>query len=1362
MRARLAQAPRAPVHTMSPSRPGVCGGAEWVAEYRLHGATGVNWLKRMLRADAAAPATVHGASAPPAAAPPGPAEAGSVEERYRATDALMQAEDYEAARAALEALAAEAPEGSAIHYRLGYVQRQMGEVAAAIESYRRALALKPLSGDIRSELLLTLNYSAEHGAAEVFEEHRRYGAQQVQPVGPPAPDPAWPRRLRVGYLSPDLRSHVVTCFSLPVIARHDRGRFEVFCYHCGTEADAVTQGLRSLADGWLDCAALSDEQLCERIRADRIDILVDLAGHTANHRLGVLARRAAPLQATWIGYPNTTGLRAVDYRITDAVADPPGAADALHVERLLRLPRGFLCYRPGPALAPGPRLPQAAPEEIVFGCFNNFQKLSEPFFGAAARLLEAVPRSRLLLKAKPLMFPSVAARVRERFAAAGIDPARLVLRGWEKSVTDHLAAYGAVDIALDSFPYNGTTTTCEALWMGVPVVTVAGDRHAARVGASLLHAVGLEELVARDPHDFVRIAAALAAAPSRLAALRAGMRERLQRSPLMDEAGFVADLERAYVQAWQERLRAAPEPDDDAAIEQLARDCNASGDHARAVDRLGAALARRGPQPRLHYLLGCALEDLGRAHEAMAQYRAALALDPGAAKAANNLGALLEIEGRLAEAAAQYEAAFAADPGLDTALLNLANLHKRLGDPHKAAHWIRRSIERDPRNPEPYASLAECDVLVWKLDEAEQTVRAALAFAPDSARLHFALGNALQGLARAEEAEQCFRKVLQLQPSMEAAWTNLLFALHYHKGDDAALLEREHRAWAAALPALPVPPPARPATGPRRLRIGYLSPNFHRHSVAYFIEPLLGAHDRSAFRVYGYANVQAPDKVTQRLRHLCDEWRDIYDLGDEAVAERIRADRIDILVDLAGHTAGGRLGVFMRRPAPLQVTWLGYPDTTGLPAIGWRLSDARADPPGEADRLCTEKLYRLPRGFLCYGPAEDAPPVVMTPAAARGYVTFGSFNNLAKVGEATRELWARILAALPGARMLVKAPGLRNPSAQRALLAAFARHGVAAERIDIEGLVPSPSGHLERYGTVDIALDTYPYHGTTTTCEALWMGLPVITLAGPTHVSRVGASLLGQVGLEELVAHSPGEYVQLAVALGRDVARIRALREGMRARLRASPLLDTRGFARDLELAYRRMWAEATGAEMALPPRGGREPLRLHLGGRQPREGWKILNAQPGPGVDFVGDCADLSRFAEGSVREVYASHVLEHLGYQQALPRALAEIHRALEPGGRAFISVPDFDVVCRLFTDPRRTPHERFQLMRIAFGGQVDAWDFHYVGLNGEFLNDYLRRAGFAAVERVDGFGLFEDTSTLRVLGEPVSLNVIARKRG
>jgi predicted O-linked N-acetylglucosamine transferase (SPINDLY family) len=502
-------------------------------------------------------------------------DAGHEQARFNLASALLVLEDHEAALAELQHLSAQGAALPRLLPTLAYVQCQLGRMGAGIETLRRALAERPDDAGLHSSLLLAMNYSAQLDAAAIATEHRRFGHRHEQPVGEAPVDARWPRRLRVGYVSPDFRSHVVASFMWPILARHDRDRFEVFCYYTNTIVDEATEGLRALPEHWADCAALSDADLAARIRADRIDVLVDLAGHTSKSRLGTFALRPAPVQVTYLGYPNTTGLRAVDYRITDALADPPGKADALHVERLLRLPNAFLCYRPGPDVIPVAPLPAARVGAITFGCFNNFQKLSEPFLDAAARILAAVPDSRLLLKAKPLGLRSVAQDLRNRFRMRGIDPEKLVLRGWEASAESHLAIYGAVDVALDSFPYNGTTTTCEAMWMGVPVVTLQGERHAACVGASLLHAVGLDEYVARDADEFVRIAASLAADLPRLAGLRGGMRQRMRASSLMDETGFVGDLEQSYLEVWQaKRAAVAPVPQDAQAIERLWNQCH--------------------------------------------------------------------------------------------------------------------------------------------------------------------------------------------------------------------------------------------------------------------------------------------------------------------------------------------------------------------------------------------------------------------------------------------------------------------------------------------------------------------------------------------------------------------------------------------------------------------------------------------------------------------------------------------------------------------------------------------------------------------------------------------------------------------
>jgi predicted O-linked N-acetylglucosamine transferase (SPINDLY family) len=468
---------------------------------------------------------------------------------------LMELGRWDEALVVMQPLAAENAGLFAARYNLGNLYCKLGRLEEALAEYRAALAVQPDHLDCQCCLLFTLNYSDRLTAAELFEEHRAFGLRQAPAAPLPAPDARWPRRLRVGYLSPDFRDHVVARFFAPVLSLHDRERFEVHCYYTHRTQDDVTASLRALSEHWHDCAALPDEALAQRIRGDGIDILVDLAGHTSGHRIGVLARKPAPIQVNYLGYPNTTGLPTVDYRMTDAVVDPPGVADQLAVERLLRLPRVFLAYRPiARQLEPGP-LPALRHGYVTFGCFNNFLKQSGSFLDVAARVLLAVPGSRLVLKDHALFTPSVAERVRRRFAAAGIAPERLRLLGWTKTFADHLGEYREIDIALDSFPYNGTTTTCESIWMGVPVVTLQGDRHAARVGASLLGSLGLQELIAQSTEGFVALCARLASDVEGLKTYRAGLRERMRASPLMDEESLTRAIEHAYQAMWIGRLK---------------------------------------------------------------------------------------------------------------------------------------------------------------------------------------------------------------------------------------------------------------------------------------------------------------------------------------------------------------------------------------------------------------------------------------------------------------------------------------------------------------------------------------------------------------------------------------------------------------------------------------------------------------------------------------------------------------------------------------------------------------------------------------------------------------------------------------
>jgi predicted O-linked N-acetylglucosamine transferase (SPINDLY family) len=342
--------------------------------------------------------------------------------------------------------------------------------------------------------------------------------------------------------------------------------------------------------------------------------------------------------------------------------------------------------------------------------------------------------------------------------------------------------------------------------------------------------------------------------------------------------------------------------------------------------------------------------------------------------------------------------------------------------------------------------------------------------------------------------------------------------------------------------------------------------------VTYFLEPIIAHRDRGAFQMFAYSNNERSDEVTERLRAMCDGWRDIRALDDDQAAALIRQDRIDILIDLAGHTMGNRLGVFGRKPAPVQMTYLGYANTTGVRAIDYRITDSLSDPPGMTDAHYTEKLIRVSPPFLCYRPPDEASAVADPPMLTNGFVRFGSFNNASKIREETIALWSRVLAGVPNSRLVLKARALGDAGARRRIFSGFAAHGIDTARVELIEAGQSLVDHLDAYSTMDVALDTFPYNGTTTTCEAMWMGVPVVSRAGQTHVSRVGLSLLTSVGHAELATETDDAFVTTVVDLASNPHPLTDLRRVLREQVRTSPLCQAAGFRRRFELALREAW----------------------------------------------------------------------------------------------------------------------------------------------------------------------------------------------
>jgi predicted O-linked N-acetylglucosamine transferase (SPINDLY family) len=604
-----------------------------------------------------------------------------------------------------------------------------------------------------------------------------------------------------------------------------------------------------------------------------------------------------------------------------------------------------------------------------------------------------------------------------------------------------------------------------------------------------------------------------------------------------------------------------------------------AGRPEEAVVELQRAVQSNPHYAEAHNNLGIAYHDLGRWEAATRCFEQALALRPNDYHAHKNLGLVCRAQRRLTEAQGHFEAALARHSRDAELYLNLGATVQELEQRDYARRCYERALAIDPNLVLADNNLGALLREQGELTRAVHHLTRAIARDPECAEAHSNLGSTLTVQGRLAEAEQSFRHALALRPENAVYHSNWLSHLAYGDHHDDGEILAEHRAWAvrhtAAVRPCDHPAPRDPAD--RRLRIGYVSPDFRRHAVATFLEPILQAHDRSRFAVYGYSNVYKEDATTRRIQDLCDGWREIVTLDDDQAAALIAGDAIDVLVDLTGHLARNRLAIFARRPAPVQVTYLGYGATTGLATMDYRLTDGWTDPPGNED-LYVERLQRLPEGWLCFQPPAAAPEVGPLPMRGAGRVTFGSFNNLAKVTPHVVALWSRVLQRLPETTLIMKNLSLRDPGTCELVRHRFAAHGVTPDRLELIGWTETAAEHFGLYNRIDLALDTLPYNGGTTTCEALWMGVPVVTLAGRRSVSRFGVSILSRLGLPELVTAADDGFVATAVDLAQRPERLADLRYRLRTMMAASSLCQPERFTLSLEEAYLAMYEERCAA----------------------------------------------------------------------------------------------------------------------------------------------------------------------------------------
>lgn len=569
-----------------------------------------------------------------------------------------------------------------------------------------------------------------------------------------------------------------------------------------------------------------------------------------------------------------------------------------------------------------------------------------------------------------------------------------------------------------------------------------------------------------------------------------------------------------------------------------------------------------------HNNLGNLLRNLRQFEDAAASCRRALALRPDYAEAHSNLANALKDLGQLDAALASYCRAVQCKPDYAIAHFNLANLQRDLGQFDAAAASYRRALELEPKFAKAHSNLGHLlSRKLGRLDEARASYRRVLELEPNWAEAHVNLGNIFKDAGDLDQALACFRRAVALDPNHTQSRSNLLYALSFHPAFDeqAICAEAAQFAPAARQARWPTAGVSRTEDSPRRrLRIGYVSPDFRNHCQSLFTIPLLSNHDHGRFEIYCYADLPQADPISQRLASYADAWRSTYLKSDAQLAEMIASDGIDILVDLTMHMDRGRPLLFAGRAAPVQVAWLAYPGTTGIAAIDYRLTDPWLDPPERGGDHYTEISIRLADTFWCYDPLVSGLLPNDLPALSSGSITFGCLNNFCKVSDDTLRRWGQVMMRVPGSRLILMAAAGQH---RQKVLEILGQAGVAAQRIEFVEYQPRAQ-YLQLYHRLDICLDTLPYNGHTTSLDAYWMGVPVVTQVGGTVVGRAGWSQLNNLGLPELAAFDEPGFVEIAVALAADLARLGQLRQTLRGRLEASPLMDGKRFAGAMETVY--------------------------------------------------------------------------------------------------------------------------------------------------------------------------------------------------
>lgn len=656
-------------------------------------------------------------------------------------------------------------------------------------------------------------------------------------------------------------------------------------------------------------------------------------------------------------------------------------------------------------------------------------------------------------------------------------------------------------------------------------------------------------------------------------------------------------------------------PDDAEAHNNLGNALHDLGRLDHAVASYRRALKINADAAEVYINLGTALQDLGKLDEAVTNYRHALKIEPDYAEGHYNLGVALQDLGQLDGAVVSYRRALQIKPDYAEAHCGLGIVQKGLGQLDAAVASYHKALAYKPDYAEAYSNLGNVLLVIGQEADAILNYQRALALNPDYAEAHFNLGNALQRLGQFESALSSYRRALLLKPNYYEALCNLgntlrelgqldaaldryraalsinpdfvlargniLFVLNYRASHANAAYLEEVRAYGRLLSQQVGSRFStwQCAVKPERLRVGLVSGDFRSHPVGYALESLLAQLDPTRIELIAYSTNATVDRLTTRIQSHWAAWKPIYGKSDADAARLIHEDGVHVLLDLSGHTEGNRLSVFAAKPAPVQASWLGYFATTGVTEMDYLLTSEVAVPKAQRGHF-SERVWYLPDTWLCFTPPQLALAVNVLPALQNGYLTFGCFQRLDKISDAALRTWGKILSALPHAKLGLANKQLGSQTNVEQFAQRLQQHGIDLSRVEMVGAVDTREGYLARYNAVDIMLDTYPYPGVTTTCEALWMGVPTITLAGDTLLSRQGAGMLVPAGLSDWVATSEDEYVAKAIQHSSDLSKLAALRAGLRAQVLASPVYDAPRFARNFEAALWGMWRQYQGLEI--------------------------------------------------------------------------------------------------------------------------------------------------------------------------------------